>query len=112
MSYNRYDPLFDSKMDQKMQEQDNEIQIQDKKLDTLGNGVGNLKQIAITIGTTIDHHNDMLSDTGDDIDNTTYRLRATTKRVQNLSDKTNSKCCCLILFLLLIIILLMVVYFM
>uniref|UniRef100_A0A7S0BK76 t-SNARE coiled-coil homology domain-containing protein n=1 Tax=Rhodosorus marinus TaxID=101924 RepID=A0A7S0BK76_9RHOD len=77
-----------------MQEQEHIEAQNQQRVDNLGNKVGTLKSVAITIGGEVDYQNQMLDKMGNQFDDTTDVLGQTMKSLDEMvkSGKVNSMC--------------------
>jgi len=65
---------------------------QDKILDILGESIGRTKQIAVAIGNETEEQMGLLEDIDERVDKTTARVKNTTRRVERVEAKADTKC--------------------
>ena len=84
-----------------LQQQQEVVEKQDEHLDNILDGVGKLKNMSYDINAELDLHQGLLEDLGDSVEETDFRLRGSTKRVDMVQEKEASWVPMFCIFLLL-----------
>jgi hypothetical protein len=86
------------------------IEKQDEKLSTISISLTNLKQQAITIGDTLDNHNNKLEDISIKVDDNIQQVTNTTKRIEKFRKSVSSNLCWIMVFMIFINIILFIIF--